>query len=56
MYFLQCFVGKEAETSIGDDTQDGGSETSVQCLQAFFTGYSHKHVQDVTVPRRSTMK
>lgn len=52
MHFLQCLVREEAETSIRHHTQNSGSEAPVQRLQALFSVYSHKHMQDVTVPNR----
>lgn len=48
---LQRLVGEEAQPSIGNNTQHGGSKASIQRLQALFSGYPHKHVQDVAVPK-----
>lgn len=52
MYFLQRLIGKEAETSIGHNTQNGGSKASIQGLQALFSGYPHKDMQNITVPEQ----
>lgn len=52
MHFLQCLVREEAETSIRHNTQNSGGEAPVQRLQALFSGYSHKHMQDVAVPTK----
>lgn len=54
--FLQRLVGEEAEPSVRHNTQDGGGEASVQRLQALFSGYPHKHVQNVAVPVRTSRK
>lgn len=52
VYFFEGFISEECDPCIWDDTQDGGSEASVQCLHTFFLGDPHKHVHDVTVPVR----
>lgn len=53
---LQCLVGEEAETSVRHNTQDGGGEASIQRLQPLFSGYPHKHMEDVAVPVRKYRK
>lgn len=50
MDLLQRLVGEEAEPGVRHNTQDGGGEASVQRLQPLFSGYPHKHVQNVAVP------
>lgn len=54
--FLQRLVGEEAETSVRHDTQDGGGEASIQRLQTLFSGYPHKHMQNVAIPVRKYRK
>lgn len=56
MHFLQCLVREEAETSIRHNTQNRRGEAPVQRLQALFSGYSHKHMQDVAVPTKGKYK
>lgn len=51
MQLLQCLIGKEAEASIGGNTQYGGSKASIQCFHALFSRDPHKHMQNVTVPK-----
>lgn len=52
MCFLQRLVGKEAEASVGNNTQNGGSKAPIQGLQALFSGYPHKDMQNITVPEK----
>lgn len=54
--FLQRLVGEEAEPSVRHNTQDGGGEASIQRLQTLFSGYPHKHMQNVAVPVRKHRK
>lgn len=51
MQLLQRLIGKEAEASIGGNTQYGGSKASIQCFHALFSRDPHKHMQNVTVPK-----
>lgn len=47
---FESLVGEKCDPGVRDDTQDGGSEASVECLHTFLLGDPHKDVHDVAVP------
>lgn len=49
MHFLQRLIGEEAEASVGDDAQDGGSEAPVQGFQPLLAGYPDEDVDNAAV-------
>lgn len=49
---LEGLVCEKCDPCIWDDTQDSGSEASVEGLHTFLLGDPHKDVHDVAVPVR----
>lgn len=54
---FEGLVGEKCDPCIWDDTQDSGSEASVEGLHTFLLGDPHKDMHDVAVPvRRKSIK